>query len=250
MQNVFDNTKDAGFQEEKYKSLFLNLRWQRSNLITLINKRVVKFVCEPYTSQGITLKKLFPDKVDKTDFYDYLLGRTLHRPRDAIAFVNLCLIRAQGKDGITVNNIKECEMEYSAERIDALQYEWLNHYPKLDTYFSIIEKMPSQFKLSNITTARVDEFVLKYACDGKDDIDPIIRAGHSYLINQSLHSFIISLTKVFFTVGVFGIKPDSHTGVLWNYLSERVPSDGQIKPTSVVHVHPMLWARLGIVGVS
>ncbi|PTR09935.1 hypothetical protein C8R32_10221 [Nitrosospira sp. Nsp5] len=250
IQQVFDHTRDAGFQEEKYKSLFLNIRWQKSNLVNLINKRVVKFVCEPFTSQPIALKKLFPERIDKTEFYDYLLGRTLFRPRDAIAFVNLCLIRAQGREGIAAKNIKECEMEYSAERIDALKYEWINHYPKLDTYFSIIEKMPSQFKLSLITATRVDEFVLKYACDGKNDKDPIIRAGYAYLNNQSLHNFIISLTKVFFNIGVFGIKPDSHTAVLWNYLSERVPTDGQIKPSSVVHVHPMLWARLGIASVS
>ncbi|MCC2682803.1 MAG: repair protein [Nitrosospira multiformis] len=251
IQKVFDHTRDDGFQEEKYKSLFLKLRWQKPNLISLINTRITKFVCEPYTSQPISLKALFPARVDKTDFYEYLVTRTMFRPRDAIAFINLCLLTAEGREGVSSRNIKECEMEYSAERFDALKYEWINHYPKLDTYFSIIEKMQSPFKLGHITMERVDEFVLKHACDGKDDKDPIIRAGYAYLNgNQSLHAFIINLTKVFFTIGVFGIKTDSHTGVLWNYLSDRVPSDGQIKPSSAVHIHPMLWARLGIVGAS
>lgn len=247
IQKVFDNTRDGSFQEEKYKSLFLMLRWDKSNLINLLNTRVAQLVREQYTIRPIPIERLFPQRINKTDFYTYLFSRTLYRPRDVIAFVNLCLAKAEGKAGITSQNIKDAEVIYSAERIDALSYEWIDHYPNLNAYFSIIEKLPSQLKLSQISNERIDNFALKYAMDGKDDKDPIIRAAYAYLSNNmSLHAFIIILSKAFFNVGVFGIKIDSFTGTSWSYLSDREPTDGQIKPSSTVHIHPMFWARLGI----
>jgi hypothetical protein len=247
VQSVFDNTRDSGFQEEKFKSLFLELRWFKPRLTDLLNKRIEQCICEEYTTRSITANELFPEKVDKIYFHDYLFNRTLYRPRDAIAFVNLCLLKAEGKSGITAGNVKEAETEYSAGRIDALNYEWLDHYPKLNIYFSIIEKLPSQFKLSHISNDRIEDFALKYAVEGEHDKDPIIRAAYEYINNQNSHAFLINLTKAFFHIGVFGVKPDSFTKVLWSYIDDRAPTDGQIKPSTIIQIHPIVWARLGIV---
>jgi hypothetical protein len=40
IQSVFENTRDDGFQEEKYQSLFLNLSWSKANLVELLDKRM------------------------------------------------------------------------------------------------------------------------------------------------------------------------------------------------------------------
>lgn len=250
IRSVFDNTRDAGFQEEKYQSLFLSLRWYQPSLIVLINNRITKLISEQYTTKSIDAAALFPESIGKTEFYKYLFSRTMYRPRDAIDFVNLCLDKAEGKGRITVQIVRDAEIEYSAKRIDALCYEWIDHYPEMHAYFSLLEKMPSQFKLSAFTKERIDEFALKFALEGDNDRDPVIRAAYGYLNGHSPHSFIITLTKSLFTVGVFGLKPDTFTGVLWVHQNDRSPTDGQIKPSSTVHIHPMLWARLGITEVT
>lgn len=248
IQSVFDKTRDSSFQEEKYQSLFLHLTWSKSNLMDLIDKRIERLVSEQYTSKPIKFKNLFPNQIGKTELMDYLLTRTFNRPRDAIAFVNECLKQSEGKGSVTVEAIRKAEIEYSAQRIDSLTFEWNNHYPALNNYLKIIERMNSKFKLQAITKEKIESFALEFAIDEKHNPDPVIRAAYSFLNEEiTLHNFIITLTKALYTVGIFGIKPDGFSSQLWSFLDTRPPTDGQIKPSSTVFVHPMVWSRLGII---
>ncbi|MGA3035209.1 MAG: hypothetical protein ABSD70_18120, partial [Terracidiphilus sp.] len=49
IERVFRHTRDAGFQEEKYRSLYLPLRWTGQQLKTLLDKRVNFLVRQTYT---------------------------------------------------------------------------------------------------------------------------------------------------------------------------------------------------------
>lgn len=247
IQTVFRETRDPGFQEEKYQALMLNLKWDKNSLEKLLDKRIARLVREQYTNQSMGLRALFPKSINNSDFIDYFFSMTFYRPRDAIAFVNECLRKAEGRDGITVQCVRDSENEYSAARMDALYFEWIVHYPRLSEYISLLERMPVKFKLSSFTKDKVDEFALKVFFDGEHDQDPVIKAGYSYLNGgTSHHSFVIELVKAFFTVGIIGIKPDGFTGDLWQSNGARCPSDGQIKPTSSISIHPIAWSRLGI----
>lgn len=156
--------------------------------------------------------------------------------------------RSEGKGCVTVQTVREAEIEYSAQRIESLNYEWINHYPELIKYITIIERMNSKFKLSAITKEKIDSFALNYAMDGEHSPDPVVRAAYAYVnAGTTPHNFIIALTKALFTIGILGIKPDGFNGQLWSFTDVRPPTDGQIKPTSTVFVHPMVWSRLGIV---
>lgn len=251
VQSVFEKTRDAGFQEEKYQSLFLELRWNKSSLVELIDTRIHKLCSEQYTTRGVSLRDIFPTNIGQLSLIDYILQRTLHRPRDAIAFINECLKRSEGKGGVSVQTVRDAEREYSAQRVDYLSYEWINHYPKLKEYFTILERMPSKFKLSAITKEKVDEFALKHAFEAVNDNDPVMSSAYSYLNRgHSPHSVVISLCKALYATGVLGLKPDGHTGILWNYSADRPPTDGQIKPSSTAYIHPMLWDNLGTVIVN
>lgn len=247
IRTVFEKTRDAGFQEEKYQALFLPIHWDKNMLEDLLNKRVAKFTSEQYTKRPLSLRELFPESIGRERFVDYLFNRTLYRPRDAIAFVNECLKQAYGLPRITVQTVRLAEIEYSAQRVDYLCYEWIGHFPRLADYLPILEKMPNNFKLSSLSKSKVDEICLQHCiADGEFSKDPVIQAGHTYLNNSSLHAFIIVLTKVLFQVGAVGIKTDSFSGQIWSFLGTRIPSDGQIKPSSELFIHPMLWSKLGI----
>jgi hypothetical protein len=157
-------------------------------------------------------------------------------------------MQSEGKGKITVQAVRDAEREYSAQRIESLTFEWLNHYPELSKYLTIIERMNSQFKLSMITKERIDNFALNYAMEGEHNPDPVIRAAYAFINGGiSLHNFVITLTKALYAIGILGIKPDGFSGKLWSYMDTRPPTDGQIKPTSTVYVHPMVWSRLGII---
>ncbi|MBI2306882.1 MAG: DNA repair protein [Rhodocyclales bacterium] len=247
IQSVFDKTRDAGFQEEKYQSLFLSLRWDSNSLLEMLDKRVRELVREQYTSQSLGLRDVFPPRVGQIDLVDYLLTRTLLRPRDAIAFVNECLRRSEGKGAVTVQAIRDAEVDYATKRINSLTYEWMNHFPLLRKCLVLLERMPTHFKLSSISKDRVDELALDLISAEDATIDPVAVAATKYLNGQSMHAFIIEWTKTLFHVGIAGIKPDGFTAQLWEYADDSAPTDGQIKPSSILFVHPMVWARLGVV---
>lgn len=39
---MIDQTRNAGFQEEKYQDYYLDLRWARPDLVGLIDRRVIE----------------------------------------------------------------------------------------------------------------------------------------------------------------------------------------------------------------
>lgn len=252
LQSVFERTRDAGFQEEKYQSLLLQLIWNATQLEKMLDGRIAMLVREQYTNSPVKLRTLFPPLIGRESFIDYLFNRTLYRPRDAIAFVNECIRRSEGAGQVTVQTVRDAEREYSAQRIESLAYEWFVQYPKLKDYILLLERMPMKFKLSSITKEKIETFALLHAIDGEQDSDPVIRAAYALINGASTnpHFFVIAFVKVLFKVGVLGIKPDGYTGQLWAQTSERIPSDGQIKPTSIVYVHPMVWSHLGIIVTS
>lgn len=244
LETVFRETRDPGFQEEKYESLFLNIKWTKGQLRELLDRRVKSLVRARYTNTSLGLSDIFPKKISRSDFIDYLAERTLYRPRDAIAFVNECLSRSEGKQTITAATIFQAENEYSAKRLNALMFEWADHYPKLLDYFTIIERQNTSFKLSALNH-RVEQYALDHM--NEDSIDPLDVASVSFMNNSSPHAFLIALIKALYHVGVIGIKTDGFSQVRWAYDDSISPSDGQIKSSSVIYLHPMIWSRLGAI---
>lgn len=242
---VFDKTRDNTFQEEKYLSLILNLKWDKASLLTLLNKRVNKLLRKLYTQTTLGLKDVFPPRVDNIEFDDYLLTRTLYRPRDGIAFVNECIKKADGNK-INLNIIKQAEIEYSALRVNALADEWVAHYPKMRYYLTLLEKMPSQFKLTSFKKEVIEAFSIENLEFTQNTSDPVFKAAYNFMDKgTSHHLVVIELVKAFYDMGILGIKTDSFNSIQWSYVDDRLPSSGQIKPNSTVYIHPMFWARLG-----
>ncbi len=247
VRSVFEHTRDSGFQEEKYQNLFLNISWDSKSLENLINTRISKLISEQYTSRSIPLKEIFPINVGNIRFLDYLFTRTLYRPRDAIAFVNECLKRSTGAGKVTATTIREAEIEYSAQRIEYLNYEWMAQYPEFLKYLKLLERMPAHFKLSQISKETIEDFCLS-CMEITGTPDPVINTANKFInSNATQHAVVVEIVKALYTIGVLGLKPDGFTKQMWSYIDTRPPTDGQIKPNSTVDVHPMMWVRLGTI---
>ncbi len=90
IERVFRFTRDPGFQEEKYRSLYLPLRWTENQLLDLLDKRVNSLVRQTYTKKSVRYTDLLPVKIEKNnDAAEYLVRRTLMRPRDLIGILQL-----------------------------------------------------------------------------------------------------------------------------------------------------------------
>lgn len=158
VEQLFKLTRsEAGFQEDKYRSLYLPLRWTRQQLKELLDKRVAHLVRDAYTNYVPTLSDIVPETLKfgrrrEADTVQYILDRTWRRPRDAIEFLNACILKSEAKTGISKDAILDAEGEYSRVMLRAIATEWHAQYPSLpEVAKTLLTNRPCQFKLSDIT---------------------------------------------------------------------------------------------------
>jgi len=163
MQKVLEGGKEVGFQEEKYQSLVLRLRWNRAQIEALLDSRISHLVRRQYTQRPVKLKELFPQKIGKISFIDFLLQRIAMRPRDAILFVNECIGRSEDRGEVRVQTIFEAETEYSKSRYDSLISEWALVFPSLSHLLRLLDHMQPQFPVSTLPKAAIDEAIQRVA---------------------------------------------------------------------------------------
>lgn len=247
LERVYEETKDAGFQEEKYESLYLPVKWASEQLEVLLDLRVEALIREQYTKRAVHLKDIFPKRLGSKPYLDYILDRTFLRPRDAILFLNTCLDKAEGKAVIGVNDVRSAEGDYSAKRLRSLQDEWGFQFPNVIAYTTILEGSEFPFKTRTISKDEIDGFALTLGASGRYDSDPVGREAQRYLNGErSLGSFLNFLFRLLYKLGVVGIKTDAHTPIRWSYKHEATLHEGEVKPTSSIYVHPTFWRVLGI----
>jgi hypothetical protein len=247
LNRVIDSTRDSGFQEEKYGSLYLKLRWTKRQIEELLNRRLEKLISQRYTTKRVDVRDLLPLKVGESTFMDYLVERTFFRPRDAIIFVNSCLDQAEDRNRITNQMVSSAEGEYSRKRLISLQEEWGATYPNLTRYTKIMLHRPHSFKLGSIKQEELESIYYGDFANDVEGSDPIINAATQLFLNSkgSFIELIRDLFMIFYVVGLIGVKPDSTTPTFWSFSSNDGPSEGSLNEGSVVHVHPTFWRTLG-----
>src|SRR5208282_6935495 len=147
LETVFRRTRDAGFQEEKYASLYLSLEWGRAKLTELLELRINHLIRSRFTSQPVSYRDVLPHEIDHQPPLDYMLERTMMRPRDLILFFNFCIQRAADRPVITAQIMHDAEGEYSRARLRSLADEWVGDYPNLADFSMLFREQKEQFKL-------------------------------------------------------------------------------------------------------
>ncbi len=169
LRTVFEATRDAGFQEEKFESLILRLRWSKSQLKHLLDLRIEKLVKEQYTQKKVSFDEVFRGAVRGESAIDYLVNRTLLRPRDAIAYVNCCIELCEGKEYVPPSIVQDAERKYSIGRLRSLRDEWSGHYSSLNACAELIRGRQSHFKYSEITEQELSECVQEHWAEFQED---------------------------------------------------------------------------------
>jgi hypothetical protein len=247
---VIKNTISEGFQEEKYRSLYLELQWSRQYIRAILETRVSHLFESTYTKNNVQLSQILPNTdINKRKAADYIIDRTFLRPREAIIFLNICIKKAEGSTKITVGNIKAGEMEYSKDRMNSLEDEWRSDYPYLIKYTKIISDKHTPLKFKNLMQS-LDDFALEMASltQGDSDTDPIVKICKDYIYNNLTDEEIIPKTTIslLYKVGIVGLKLNPHIGRQWSYLDEPEIPVSSISDETQIEVHETFWPILGI----
>ncbi|MGH8492863.1 MAG: P-loop ATPase, Sll1717 family [Moraxellaceae bacterium] len=248
LQQVFEKTRDNGFQEEKYESYMLPLKWARNDLLSLIDIRINKVFERQYTKQDIHFSDIFPTAKWETEANAYILDRTASRPRDVMQFVNECLLQAIDSPRISWRSLKAGEAIYSKKRLNSLFEEWEGIYPSLKESVNCLRGHQSNFGRTNLTTEsnKFSETICKvYESKFQDELGKIIA---SYFDKKEATDGEVTsaLIQCFYRVGLIGLKLNATDTYLWSYIDQPLVSRSEAKKAQSIRIHKMYWRALDI----
>ncbi|MDP2180725.1 MAG: hypothetical protein Q8K19_19665 [Methylicorpusculum sp.] len=248
LEIVFNKTRDAGFQEEKYESYFLHLKWNKIALASLIEKRISEVFKRQYTRDNVTFNDIFPSpkKGGGQTAIDYVLERSLLRPRDVLQFINECFLSALDSQRVSWRAIIAAEATYSEKRLKSLFEEWSEIFPGLIETIEILRNMPDSFKRSMIIEKidPVSEKLVDYPNDpcGKALIEYCKSTNKQF----SDSDLITEILNCFYRVGAVGVKCSTTEPFMWSDYDHAILSKSEIKRVNQIKIHRMLWRALGI----
>jgi hypothetical protein len=120
---------------DKYRNIE-RFRWENDDLLRILNERI------NFNRGRANLKKLsnpfstvFPLTIGASNTDNWLLERTLGRPRELIQFARYYTESVEG-DNSSDEVLKSSEQDYSSWKLDDLCAEYSNQYPGLIAIFS------------------------------------------------------------------------------------------------------------------
>ncbi|MCX5260414.1 hypothetical protein OOK27_40785 [Streptomyces canus] len=141
----------SGGQEEKFRSLVLRMRWTQSELEELVNERL-RVASADAGARANSIYDLLPrTHRARGDAFEYMVQRTLMRPRDVIAFLNESIGSSRRDGALTWDDIKNAEEEYSHNRLLALRDEWKTNYPEIERLFNLFRGVTLPLSQSDFT---------------------------------------------------------------------------------------------------
>lgn len=249
LQLVFDKTRDSGFQEEKYESYILDILWQKEDLRNLVERRINQVFKSQYTNHDVKFDDIFPSPRKKGGqlSFDFLIERTLNRPRDILQFVNTCF-QASSDNKISWRALLAAEAIYSGKRLNSLSEEWSQIYPSLLTITEILRGKKANISRSDLSGTELQDIIIELFSNSELD-DPCSDICRRYMESKSsvkdseiLSTFLTALYKV----GILGIKLSSLDTFVWSYIDQPSISLGDAKRTLSIKIHKMMHRVLDI----
>jgi hypothetical protein len=248
LYTVLSETPSAGFQEEKYRSLYLNLRWTRQQLVQMLDDRVAFLFRRKYTKNGVHLADILPDnQMEKGRPIDYMLERTFFRPREAILFLNQCLSMSEGSARITAQTIRQAEVTYSQQRLLSLCDERRREYPNLDIATGVFRGSPNRVALSEVPSEKKDGCA-EQMCSGGRVWDKL-RASAERVYEDSAYTvdeFFNEVIAVLYQVGFLGLKVSTYSERIWSSEPLNPSPEALLRPESEIFIHKTFWSALGV----
>lgn len=246
IERVFRLTRDDGFQEEKYESLYLYLNWDNQQLAEVLDKRIDYLIRHRYTKKKITYKDILPKKIKNKNTINYICERTMMRPRDIILFFNDCIKEAINRASITETMVLRAEGEYARGRLNSLFNEWSSDYPNLSLFVDILKSRSRKFCLKDITSEIFSDFCLTIAIKSVNSKDTLWNDAFDVAEGRlDPNDFRKKLFLIFYLVGLVGLKIESFDKPIWSISGRRGISSAEITEETCVDSHPMFWRVLG-----
>lgn len=245
LDRVFRFTRSQGDQQEKYRSLYLQLYWQQKELVDVLDLRVNQLLAHRYAkNQRVRIGDVLPKRVQQSNTVKYIIGRTLSTPRDVIMFFNECIKQADGKTKISQPDVLAAEGIYSELRLRALADEWSADYSTLGEAAFMLKRTKKSFTIGGLDKHEFEDQILEYLfkAQQKEGNDYIYR-----LVEEKLDfdAVISELLHLFYQVGIVGVKKEKYLETYWSHRGDKIHLS-DVNGDARFHIHPAFFRILGI----
>lgn len=248
LRSVFNLTRGSGFQEEKYESYILDIKWTPEQLTELVQKRVSEVYRRQYTRENVKIQDIFPKpKGGPTGLtpLEYIIERTLLRPRDVLQYVNECFSIALDRERISWGTIQKAESAYSQKRLRSLKEEWGDIYPSFEETVEILRNLPDRFSRNEILRNNIDAVITELSVQGTHD--PCAVSANKMLNGENREADVINeILLCVYNLGIVGFKVSSLTPYKWSFRDSTPATKNEIKRASGMKIHKMLHSALDI----
>lgn len=244
-QRVFRKASPHEPQREKWSDYQVRVRWTDYQLAELVNRRLAIVFRGQYTAAAPTLDQVLPPpKKNRKKPFEYILGRTLMRPRDVIDFVNTIFRCADSPSQLVWRDIFRAEGEYSKRRLNSVLDEWRNCYSSLPATFSFLQRRRGAFPFNDVTEEELEAVLMH---DTAESCTWLQGLRARYMDGAlSVEDLRCEIASVLFQVGLLGVRLPS-TGRFEYAFDELLSFTSDLLTQARFCVHPMFHRALGIV---
>jgi hypothetical protein len=242
-KELYDNIPALYEDAQKVRDLIETIEWDEPTLLELIARRIEKLL--PYTKELDFIDRwnlIFADTIDyrKAKSFNYIVDRTLYRPREMIQFCNdikekSSLLKVDCPFNYKV--IAESENGYSDARLKDIASEYRFQYPELGSVFETFRGLSYNF-----TKNELEEHCMKIVTLEL----PVTEGARGWCEGAESEFLIDTLWKIGFLRGqaVGGLKARRRSGS--TYLGSHQISNLNLRNIQRFHVHPMFRSYLGM----
>jgi hypothetical protein len=172
------------------------------------------------SNKELKLDKIFEKNSSTKPAIEYVFERTFLRPRDVISFFNRIFESAVQKTFISMSIIKQAEIKYSIERLNAVEDEWSENYGEISKITTFLHGMHNGFNLRNIKEDAFAELLVEhdFVNHFKGDLYDICQKWRSAKSGTAnLRIFLSELCEILYRVGILGLKRNATTPVEYYY---------------------------------
>ena len=222
----------ARYDDDLPKRDILRMEWTSSNLHHLVAARLAR------RSNGQTDEEIwsaiFPDPVSNVDASEYILNKSLPRPRDVLNFCQKAIDHAQrnGHMHVTEQDILDGEKSFSEELFSSVSSEFRGLFPKLEEILIEFAGVSEKITWNNF------EHIARKAIQENGE------TMAKWVDGEEMTSQ--SLAEVLFRIGLIGLSREWASRV--HYCNGRSYSEiwGLASPSPTIHIHPAFTQCLEI----
>ena len=241
-QLLFSGKNHKGGQREKFKPLYAELSWSAMELKEFLNKRFFLL-----SQDNLDIKTAFDKTYQKgIDGFTYMLERTFYRPRDVISYVNHAIENSNNKSNFSLDVLKRAEIDYSKDRLQAMEDEWGENYGDIRKIFKFLFTKHNGFLVNSI---KEDEFT-DILFDSHPDLIfngellAWIRLWQAESVKFS--DFLQNILYLLYQFGIIGVKKDSEYPIQFFYEKNIDLTLNDIHPNSKIYIHKAFYSALKI----